>query len=217
MVKPFGVLELSARIRSLLRRAKREEKKDTLTFEDIVVNKKTREVTSEGHLCELTLKEFELLVYLMENQSRVVTRDELLNQVWGYEYDGIDCSQVVTGACAEKMGMTKEQARKMSACFGGGMMCGETCGAVTGALMVLGMVFGHSEENDGDQKGVMAGKVAEFKKRFLEKYPSDMCREILGHDISKPGEMDKVLEKGLMFDLCPQIVLDVLPILEELV
>lgn len=37
---------------------------------------------------------------------------------------GIDCSQVVTGACAEKMGMTKEQARKMSACFGGGMMCG---------------------------------------------------------------------------------------------
>ena len=88
MVKPFGVLELSARIRSLLRRAKREEKKDTLTFEDIVVNKKTREVTSEGHLCELTLKEFDLLVYLMENQSRVVTRDELLNQVWGYEYDG---------------------------------------------------------------------------------------------------------------------------------
>lgn len=67
-----------------------------------------------------------------------------------------------------KMGMTKEQARKMSACFGGGMMCGETCGAVTGALIVLGMVFGHSEENDGDQKGIMAGKVAEFKKRFLE-------------------------------------------------
>ena len=75
MVKPFGVLELSARIRSLLRRAKK--KKDTLKFEDIVINKKTREVTSEGHLCELTLKEFELLVYLMENQSRVVKRDEL--------------------------------------------------------------------------------------------------------------------------------------------
>ena len=56
MVKPFGVLELSARIRSLL--------------------------------CELTLKEFELLCYLLENQARVVTRDELLNQIWGYEYDG---------------------------------------------------------------------------------------------------------------------------------
>lgn len=153
----------------------------------------------------------------MEHMKRKEDKNMTKEEVCQLFMAGIDCSQVVTGACAEKMGMTKEQARKMSACFGGGMMCGETCGAVTGALMVLGMVFGHSEENDGDQKGVMAGKVAEFKKRFLEKYPSDMCREILGHDISKPGEMDKVLEKGLMFDLCPQIVLDVLPILEELV
>ena len=133
---------------------------------------------------------------------------------------GIDCSQVVTGACAEKMGMTKEQARKMSACFGGGMMCGETCGAVTGALMVLGMAFGHSEENDGDQKGIMAGKVAEFKKRFSGKkilLPILCRRGSWDIDNFKPGEMDKVLEKGLMFDLCPQIVLDVLSILEELV
>ena len=79
------------------------------------------------------------------------------------------------------------------------------------------LLFGHSEENDCDQKDIMAGKTAEFKKRFLEKYPSDMCREILGNDISKPGEMDKVLEKGLMFELCPQIVIDVLSILEELI
>lgn len=88
MVKPFGILELSARIRSLLRRTKREEARDVLSCHKISVNKKTREVTSSGQLCELTLKEFELLVYLLENQSRVVTRDELLNQIWGYEYDG---------------------------------------------------------------------------------------------------------------------------------
>ena len=88
MVKPFGVLELSARIRSLLRRVKREEDKDVLSYQGISANKKTREVTSSGRLCELTLKEFELLVYLLENQARVVTRDELLNQIWGYEYDG---------------------------------------------------------------------------------------------------------------------------------
>ncbi len=88
MVKPFGVLELSARIRSLLRRAKREDDRDVLSYQGISVNKKIREVTSFGNRPELTLKEFELLVYLLENQSRVVTRDELLNQVWGYEYDG---------------------------------------------------------------------------------------------------------------------------------
>ena len=88
MVKPFGVLELSARIRSLLRRTRREASRDVLSYQGISVNRKTREVISSGHPCELTLKEFELLVYLLENQSRVVTRDELLNRIWGYEYDG---------------------------------------------------------------------------------------------------------------------------------
>ena len=88
MVKPFGVLELSARIRSLLRRTRREPEDDVLCFEKIRVNRQTREVFSAGRQVELTLKEFELLVYLMENQTRVVTRDELLNQIWGYEYDG---------------------------------------------------------------------------------------------------------------------------------
>lgn len=88
MVKPFGVLELSARIRSLLRRTRRGENQDILSCHGIAVNRKTREVTSYGRSCELTLKEFELLVYLLENQARVVTRDELLNRIWGYEYDG---------------------------------------------------------------------------------------------------------------------------------
>lgn len=88
MVKPFGVLELSARIRSLLRRTRRETPEDVLCFETVRVNRQTREASCGGHPVELTLKEFELLVYLMENQTRVVTRDELLNRIWGYEYDG---------------------------------------------------------------------------------------------------------------------------------
>lgn len=129
---------------------------------------------------------------------------------------GIDCSQVVTGQFADRMGMTREQARKVSACFGGGMMCGETCGAVTGALMVIGMVYGHSEEGDEAQKEKMSQKTAEFKKLFLEKYPSCMCRDLLGHDISVPGEMDKVLEKGLLFDFCPIVVEDTIEILEKI-
>lgn len=128
---------------------------------------------------------------------------------------GIDCSQVVCGHFAERMGMTEEEAREVSACFGGGMMCGETCGAVTGALMVLGTVYGHSKEGDQTQKDIMSGKVAEFKRLFAEKYPSCMCRDLLGHDISKPGEMEKVLEKGLLFSLCPQIVEDTIEILEK--
>lgn len=128
---------------------------------------------------------------------------------------GMDCSQVVAGAMAEKLDMDEKTLRRMSACFGGGMMCGETCGAVTGALMVLGLKYGHDAEGDMEQKDMMQKKVLEFKNAFLKKYPSDMCRDLLNHDISKPGEMDKVLEEGTMFTLCPCIVKDVIEILEE--
>lgn len=141
-----------------------------------------------------------------------MTKEEIKNLFM----QGIDCSQVVTGAFAEKMGMTEEQARKVSSCFGGGMMCGETCGAVTGALMVIGMVYGHSREGDQSQKEIMAAKTGEFKKLFGEKYSSCICRELLGHDISKPGEMEKVLEKGIMFDFCPRVVEDTIDILEKI-
>lgn len=130
--------------------------------------------------------------------------------------EGIDCSQVVTGEFADRMRVDRDIARKMSASFGGGMMCGETCGAVTGALMVIGMVYGHAVEGDQEQKAVMSAKAAEFKRMFAEKYPSCMCRELLGHDISKPGEMEKVLEKGLMFDFCPEVVRDTIEILEKM-
>ena len=89
MVKPFGVLELAARIRGLLRRAGQGRcLEETLFGGGISVCQKTREVISGNRNVELTLKEYELLVYLMKNDFRVVPREELLNQIWGYEYDG---------------------------------------------------------------------------------------------------------------------------------
>lgn len=88
ITKPFGVLELTARIRSLLRRATKENNDDIINIKSITINPKTREVKNEDKLIELTYKEYELLMYLIEHENRVVGRDELLNQIWGYEYDG---------------------------------------------------------------------------------------------------------------------------------
>lgn len=88
ITKPFGVLELAARIRSLLRRANKEETKDIISVDSLSINTQTREVKNHGTPVELTYKEYELLLYLIENNTRVVSRDELLNQIWGYEYDG---------------------------------------------------------------------------------------------------------------------------------
>lgn len=141
-----------------------------------------------------------------------MTRDEI-KQLF---IEGIDCSQVVAGKFAEPLGIGDEVLRKVSACFGGGMQCGETCGAVTGALMVIGLKYGHCENGDREQKQRMLEKTAEFKRMFAEKYPSCMCRELLGHNIAEPGEMEKVLEKGLLFDLCPHIVEDAIEILEKI-
>ncbi len=88
ITKPFGVLELAARIRSLLRRSLKEDNPNYITIKTVIINTQTREVRNEGMLVELTYKEYELLLYLIEHESRVVNRDELLNQIWGYDYDG---------------------------------------------------------------------------------------------------------------------------------
>lgn len=89
ITKPFGVLELAARIRSLLRRSnKSSSEADIIQVKTLSINQQTREVLNEGKMIELTFKEYELLIYLLENCTRVVSRDELLNQIWGYEYDG---------------------------------------------------------------------------------------------------------------------------------
>lgn len=88
ITKPFGVLELAARIRSLLRRVDKEEIKEPMTVGTLTINPMTREVFVDYQLIELTYKEYELLLYLFENSFRVVSRDEMLNQIWGYEYDG---------------------------------------------------------------------------------------------------------------------------------
>ncbi|HIR88056.1 MAG TPA: response regulator transcription factor [Candidatus Fimimorpha faecalis] len=90
MTKPFGILELAARVRSLLRRSngERESEKDIVTIGRLEWNFRTREVWFDKKLLELTYKEYELLQYLWKHQDRVVSREELLDSVWGYEYDG---------------------------------------------------------------------------------------------------------------------------------
>lgn len=88
ITKPFGILELAARIRSLLRRTDNAEIQENIKINTLTINPQTREVSDKNQIIDLTFKEYELLMYLIENESRVVSRDELLNHIWGYEYDG---------------------------------------------------------------------------------------------------------------------------------
>jgi len=89
LAKPFSPNELVARVRALLRRSKRAEAPPaTLTFGPIVMDLARHTVADDGHEVKLTAKEFLLLQYLLEHRGRVLSRDVLLGDVWGYRYTG---------------------------------------------------------------------------------------------------------------------------------
>lgn len=87
VIKPFSIEELLARIRTHLRRTK-EENGSQIQFEDLTLNRLTREVFRSAKLIELTVREFELLEYLMIHPLQVMTRDQILEKVWGYDFAG---------------------------------------------------------------------------------------------------------------------------------
>jgi two-component system OmpR family response regulator len=89
VTKPFSLEELIARIRTVLRRTgKAAVDSNRLEFEDVELDDDTREVARAGRPIELTATEYRLLRYLMLNPRRVLTRDQILNQVWDYDFGG---------------------------------------------------------------------------------------------------------------------------------
>lgn len=88
ITKPFGVMELISRVKAVLRRVGPKEKNPELTVGKVTINVDKHQVLADGKDITLTLKEFELLRYLMENVGLVLTRDKVLETVWGYEYEG---------------------------------------------------------------------------------------------------------------------------------
>lgn len=87
VTKPFSVLELSSRIKSVLRRSYKVED-NILNYKDITIDKENYLVSHDGEEVILTKKEYKILLYMLENKGRVVTREELLNEVWGYDFEG---------------------------------------------------------------------------------------------------------------------------------
>lgn len=88
VTKPFGMMELVSRIKAVLRRSGRVADQELLSVGSVTVDAKKHEVKVAGEVVTLTLKEFELLERLMRNQNIVLTRDQLLEDIWGYDFDG---------------------------------------------------------------------------------------------------------------------------------
>ncbi len=88
ITKPFGVMELVSRAKALLRRCPKNSEQKVLSFQGIVIDDDKHTVTVDGKECKLTFKEYELLKYFLQNKGIALSRERLIEQVWGYDFEG---------------------------------------------------------------------------------------------------------------------------------
>ncbi|MBQ8930971.1 MAG: C_GCAxxG_C_C family protein [Ruminiclostridium sp.] len=127
---------------------------------------------------------------------------------------GFNCSQAVLTVFADDFGIEKELALKLGTQFGGGARNGEMCGAVSGALLVLGLKYGHYEQGNTEQKSKAYSIASEYTRRFKEKNGSIVCRELLGYDLTKPEDSERIKEKNLFGTVCPAMIKSAVEVLE---
>ena len=131
--------------------------------------------------------------------------------------DGFNCAQSVFCPFAVDMGMERDAALKTAQAFGGGMaQMGETCGAVTGAFMAIGLKYGRTRADDDESKRRTYALVREFVEQFRARNGTIVCRELLGCDIGTTEGNRIAKDKQLFSTVCPGFVRDAVIILEEM-
>jgi C_GCAxxG_C_C family probable redox protein len=124
----------------------------------------------------------------------------------GFFGKGFNCAQSVLVAFIDQVGLTQSQALKLSSPFGAGVSRqGEMCGAVTGALMVIGLVQG-SDSPSGKEDTYRLGQ--DFLQRFKAMHGSLLCRQLLDCDISTPAGLERARTGDLFSSVCPILVRD---------
>ena len=140
-----------------------------------------------------------------EMEASIMTKEEIAAKFAA----GGQCAQCTLVPWAEALGYDEDELMRMAAAFAGGMFRGDTCGAVCGALMALGLAY-------GDDPALTAEKTAQFQEAFIGRFGGTACRDILGFDFSKPGELEKARESGKMLSGCTEFVRFASETLQEL-
>jgi C_GCAxxG_C_C family probable redox protein len=130
--------------------------------------------------------------------------------------EGFSCSMAVLAAYCEQFGLDKNLAYKVSSGFGGGMHLDQTCGAVTGAFMVLGLKYGRTRADDIDAKMKVAQLTNEFAKKFRTRHVSIKCTDLIGCNISTKQGFEDAKKKDVFKTLCPKYVKSAAEILDEM-
>ncbi len=113
-----------------------------------------------------------------------------------------NCTQAILEALGDKYGADAKTAMKMATAFAGGMTKGSTCGAVTGAYMVIGLAHG----KEGAVKSEVASRLTEFNASFIKQFGSLSCSALMGTDMSTAEGVKEASEKGMFTSLCPKLV-----------
>jgi C_GCAxxG_C_C family probable redox protein len=128
--------------------------------------------------------------------------------------EGCSCAQAIFSAYAEDLGIDRQTAMRVSAGLGGGMgMMAETCGAVTGAFLILGMKYGGEDKDARDRAYQM---VREFANRFKARHGSLLCKDLMGCDISTAEGLQAMRDRKLRSAICTGLVRDAAEILEAM-
>ena len=130
--------------------------------------------------------------------------------------NGFNCAQSVLAVFCESYGLDRETALKAATGLGSGFRSGEICGAVSGAVLAIGLKYGQYKPEDVEAKSNCHAKTLEFLNLFKEKNGCMTCREILGYDISTKEGMEQAKNKNLFKSTCTAMVKSAVSILEEL-
>jgi len=130
--------------------------------------------------------------------------------------DGFICSQAILVAFCDSYGLDKNNALKITSGLGGGMCCAEICGVVSGAALVIGLKYGHTDAKDTAAKATCNAKVKEFLSVWVERNRHITCRDILGCNITTPEGMQKAIDEKMFTTVCVDMVSSAAAILEEL-
>lgn len=131
---------------------------------------------------------------------------------------GYNCCQSILSAFAPKLGLDRQKSLRMATGFPGGLgYQGETCGAVIGGYLVLGLLAGNTTANDELRKDITYGLIREFLSEFEKRNNSTRCNDLLGIRIETQEGFDAATESGAFDRLCPEFVGDAARILEKLI
>lgn len=130
--------------------------------------------------------------------------------------EGYNCAQSVLVALAPELGLSREEAVRVASGFGGGMARqGDTCGAVTGAMMALGLAQGSAQAEEAAKQRVYAS-VEQLFREFQERNGSRICRDLLGCDLGTEEGRRKAHETGITKERCPAFVSSAVEIVDSI-